>query len=118
MIKFGEQVPKIPNNFGGLDLFRSYGNHTSVSKLGNENKEEKDGNFSGLLARPFMQEFEISKFDYLNEMQHSCVMLTANSKLGEGREKREFELTTNHAYRCLFSIKVLSLKLIFLVCWI
>ena len=101
-IKFGIQVPRIPTtNLGEFDIgiFKTYSNHTIPYKLGGGTKEHKDGDYSFLLAEPVLQDFGISKFDYLNEMQHSCAFVTGNSAKSEGLERAEFELTTNHAYR-------------------
>ena len=103
MIKFGVQVPKIPDNLGKWDIvFKTFSNHTVGYRLDNEGKKElQQGDFSLLLAEPIMEEFGISKFDFLNEMQHTCALWTMNAKIDEAfrLEKREDEITTNHAYR-------------------
>ena len=39
-----------------------------------------DGDCSLFLVEPMFKQWDISKFDYLNEMQHDCVLVIGNSK--------------------------------------
>ena len=65
-----------------------------------------------MLSIPLIEKWGMSKFDFLNEMQHSCVLLTANGKMAEGFVEGEFELPTNHAYRYFGTLSKQKIKIL------